>query len=176
MFWLKLVTNFIKILREGQTPAQVAGGFALGFILGLSPMMTLQGAVVWLIILVLDVNLSAATFSLAFFAMFAYIIDPLFHRLGYFLLVDIDGLKGLWTTLYNMPVAPLTRFNNTVVMGSFVAALILFFPVYIGMKKFVIVYRATLGVKIAKWKIYQAINRSSLLKWYRRVRSLGGAS
>src|SRR5512140_3791405 len=88
MFWLKLVTNFIKILREGQTPAQVAGGFALGSILGLSPMLTLQGLLVWLIILVLDVNLSAATFSLGLFALIAYIFDPIFHRLGYFLLAD----------------------------------------------------------------------------------------
>jgi uncharacterized protein (TIGR03546 family) len=175
MFWLKLVTNFIKILREGQTPAQVAGGFALGFILGLSPMFTLQGALVWLIILVLDVNLSAATFSLGLFALIAYIFDPIFHRFGYFLLVDIDGLKGLWTTLYNAPIAPLTRFNNTVVIGSFVCALILFVPVYFGMKKFVIAYRATLGVHVAKWKIYKIIDRSSLVQWYKRVRSLGGA-
>jgi len=174
MFWLKLVTNFIKILREGQTPAQVAGGFALGFILGLSPMFTLQGALVWLIILVLDVNLSAATFSLGLFALIAYIFDPLFHRLGYFLLVDINGLKGLWTTLYNAPIAPLTRFYNTVVMGSFISALLFFIPVYIGMKKFVITYRATLGVKVAQWKIYQIIDRSSLVQWYKRVRSLGG--
>jgi uncharacterized protein (TIGR03546 family) len=174
MFWLKLVINFIKILREGQTPAQVAGGFALGFILGLSPMFTLQGALVWLIILMLDVNLSAATFSLAFFALFAYIFDPLFHRLGYFMLVDINSLKGLWTTLYNAPIAPLTRFNNTLVMGSFISALILFVPVYFGMKKFVIAYRATIGVKVAQWKIYKIIDRSSLVQWYKRVRSLGG--
>ncbi len=174
MFWLKLVTNFIKILREGQTPAQVAGGFALGFILGLSPMFTLQGVLVWLIILMLDVNLSAATFSLGLFALIAYIFDPLFHRLGYFLLVDINGLKGLWTALYNAPIAPLTRFNNTVVMGSFITALLFFIPVYIGMKKFVIAYRATLGVKVAQWKIYHIIDRSSLVQWYKRVRSLGG--
>jgi hypothetical protein len=32
MFWLKFITNFIKILREGQTPAQVAGGFALDLV------------------------------------------------------------------------------------------------------------------------------------------------
>jgi uncharacterized protein (TIGR03546 family) len=174
MFWLKLVTNFIKILREGQTPAQVAGGFALGFILGLSPMFTLQGVLIWLIILVLDVNLSAATFSIGLFALIAYIFDPLFHRFGYFLLVDINGLKGLWTALYNAPIAPLTRFNNTVVMGSFITALILFIPVYIGMKKFVIAYRATIGVKVTRWKIYQIIDRSSLVQWYKRVRSLGG--
>ena len=173
MFWLKLVTNFIKILREGQTPAQVAGGFALGSILGLSPMLTLQGLLVWLIILVLDVNLSAATFSLGLFALIAYIFDPIFHRLGYFLLVDINGLKALWAALYNAPIAPLTRFNNTVVMGSFISALVLFTPLYFGMKKFVIAYRATLGVRMHKMKIYQIIDRSSLVRWYKRVRNLG---
>jgi uncharacterized protein (TIGR03546 family) len=173
MFWLKLVTNFIKILREGQTPAQVAGGFALGSILGLSPMLTLQGLLVWLIILMLDVNLSAATFSLGLFAFIAYIFDPIFHRIGYFLLVDIGSLQGLWTSLYNAPIAPLTRFNNTIVIGSFVCAAILFVPMYFGMKKFVIAYRATLGVRMHKMKIYQIIDRSSLVQWYKRVRNLG---
>ena len=173
MIWLKLVVNFIKILREGQTPAQVAGGFALGAIIGLSPMFTLQGALVWLIILILDVNLSAATFSLGLFALVAYIFDPLFHRFGYLLLVDAGSPKGLWTTLYNAPVAPLTRFNNTVVMGSFVSALILFTPIYFGMKKFVVAYRSTLGVRMQKLKIYQILNRSSLIQWYKRIRNMG---
>jgi hypothetical protein len=63
MFLLKLITNFIKILHEGQTLVQVAGGFALGSILGLFSMPTLQELLVWMIILVLDVNLSATTFS-----------------------------------------------------------------------------------------------------------------
>ncbi|MFH0991984.1 MAG: hypothetical protein V1799_18415 [bacterium] len=45
MFWLKIIKDFIKILRAGQTPAQIAGGFALGAIVGLSPMFTLQGLV-----------------------------------------------------------------------------------------------------------------------------------
>jgi uncharacterized protein (TIGR03546 family) len=172
MFWLKLVTNVISILREGQTPAQVAGGFALGAILGLSPMLTLQGVFVWLIILTLDVNLSAATLSLCVFSLIAYIIDPLFHRLGYFFLVDVGSLKGLWTLLYNAPIAPLTRFNNTVVMGSFVGALVLFLPIYVGMKKFVIAYRTTIGVHIEQWKIYQILKRNSLVQWYQRVRDM----
>jgi uncharacterized protein (TIGR03546 family) len=173
MFWLKLIANFIKILREGQTPAQVAGGFALGSILGLSPMLTLQGLLVWLIILVLDVNLSAATLSLLVFSLFAYIFDPLFHHLGYFLLVNTDGLKGIWTALYNAPIAPLTRFYNTVIMGSFVSALIFFPLVYFGMKKFVIAYRSTIGARIEKMKIYQVISRSWIVQTYQRIRGLG---
>lgn len=172
MFWIKLITNFISILREGQTPAQVAGGFALGAILGLSPMLTLQGVFVWLIILTLDVNLSAATLSIFVFSLIAYIIDPLFHRLGYFMLVDVASLKGLWTLLYNAPIAPLTRFNNTVVLGSFIGAVVLFLPIYIGMKKFVIAYRTTIGAHIERWKIYQILKRNTLVKWYQRVRDM----
>jgi hypothetical protein len=35
VFYLKFIRDFVNILRAGQTPAQVAGGFALGSILGL---------------------------------------------------------------------------------------------------------------------------------------------
>jgi uncharacterized protein (TIGR03546 family) len=173
MFWLKLVANFIKILREGQTPAQVAGGFALGSILGLSPMLTLQGLLVWLVILVLDVNLSAATLSLLVFSLVAFIFDPVFHHLGYFLLVDVESLKVVWTTLYNAPIAPMTRFYNTVVMGSFVSAVILFPLVYFGMKKFVVVYRTTVGARIEKMKIYQVVSKSWVVQTYQRIRRMG---
>ena len=122
MFYLKFIRDFVSILRAGQTPSQVAGGFALGSILGLSPMLTLQGALVWLILLALDVNFSAAGVAITFFSLFAFLLDPVFHWLGYQILVNVDALKGLWTWMYNAPIAPLTRFNNTVVMGSFVAA------------------------------------------------------
>jgi uncharacterized protein (TIGR03546 family) len=173
MFWLKLVSNFIKILREGQTPAQVAGGFALGSIVGLSPHFTLQMLLIWLIILVLDVNLSAATLSMLVFGLIAFIFDPIFHKLGYFLLVDVEGLKGVWTVMYNAPIAPLTRFNNTVIMGSFASALVLFIPIYIGMKKFVIAYRSTVGKRIEKMKIYQVISKSWIVQTYQRIRNMG---
>jgi uncharacterized protein (TIGR03546 family) len=174
MFWLKLIRDFIGILREGQTPAQVAGGFALGSILGLSPMLTLQGLVVWLIILVLDVNLSSAFVALTVFSLFAFLLDPVFHWCGFQILVHIDALKSFWTILYNAPIAPLTRFNNTVVMGSFVCALALFLPVYFGMKKFVVSYRTTIGARIEKIKLYQIIKRSALVQWYQKLRDLKG--
>ena len=174
MFYLKFIRDFVNILRAGQTPAQVAGGFALGTILGLSPMLTLQGALVWLILLVLDVNFSAAGVAMTLFSLLAFLLDPLFHWLGYQILVNVDALKGVWTWLYNAPVAPLTRFNNTVVMGSFVAALLLFVPVYAGMKQFVVAYRTHIHARFEKWKIYQLLDRSSLLKWYRRIRDLKG--
>jgi len=173
MFWLQLLKNFIQILRSGQTPRQVAGGFALGAAVGLMPFLTLQGLLLWLVILILDVNLSAALLSATLFALIAYILDPLLHALGYFFLTDIPSLHTLWTFLYNAPIAPLTRFNNTVVMGSFLCSLILFLPIYFGMKRFVLAYRAHVGAKIEKWKIYQLISTSAPVRWYEKIKNLG---
>jgi uncharacterized protein (TIGR03546 family) len=174
MFWLKLVKDFIAIFREGQSPRQVAGGFALGSIVGFSPHLTLQGLLLWLVILVLDVNLSAALLAFSCCGLIAYLIDPLFHWLGYQILVNIDSLHSLWTNLYNAPIAPLTRFNNTVVMGSFIAGLILALPIYFGMKHLVVAYRKHIGARVEQWKIYKALNHSTVVQWYRRIRDLKG--
>ena len=174
MFWLKFVRDFIKVLSAGQTPRQIAWGFALGSIIGLSPMFTLQGLLIWLIILILDVNLSAALVAVTFFKIIAYLVDPAFHSLGFYLLTQIESLKGFYTKLYNAPLAPLTRFNNTVVIGSLVAALILMTPVYFGMKLFVIQYRAKIHDNLKKMKIYQLIDQSKFVNYYKKIRDFGG--
>ena len=174
MFWLTIVRDFLKLLRAGQDPRQIAGGFALGSILGLSPMLTLQGVLIWVVILIFNVNISAALLAITICSLIAYLFDPLFHWLGYVLLVNVDALHGLWTWLYNAPIAPLTRFNNTVVMGSLVIALALLAPIYFGMQRFVLAYRTHVGEKIEKWKIYQIISKSSLVKLYQRIRDLKG--
>jgi uncharacterized protein (TIGR03546 family) len=172
MFWLKILKDFVAILREGQTPRQVAGGFMLGSIVGFSPHLTLQGVVVWLIILLLDVNLAAALLAFTLCGLCAFLLDPAFHWLGYQLLTNIDGLRPFWTMLYNAPVAPLTRFNNTVVMGSFVCAFVLAVPIYFGFKRLVIAYRKTIGARLEKTKLYRAIRHSSLVEWYMKIRNL----
>jgi uncharacterized protein (TIGR03546 family) len=173
MFWLQIVSTFIKVLRAGQTPRQIAGGFALGSIVGLSPMFTLQGLAVWLIILLLNVNLSAAILSFTVFSLLAYLFDPAFHWLGYQLLVNIEGLQALWTTLYNASIAPLTRFNNTVVMGSFVAAVVLLPATFWGMNRFVIAYRSHIGAKVEQWKVYQIVSKNVVVRWYNRIKNFG---
>jgi uncharacterized protein (TIGR03546 family) len=174
MFWLKIIKDFIKIFREGQSPAQIAGGFALGSILGLSPIFTLQGLILWILIALLNVNLGAVFLSLTVFSLIAYLFDPFFHWLGFQILTEIDWLKDFWTTLYNAPVAPLTNFNNTVVMGSFITAIILALPIYFGMNKLIIQYRKHLHTKIEKIKIYQVLRQSSLVKLYTKLRDFGG--
>jgi len=170
MFSLQLVSNFIKVLRAGRTPKQIAGGFMLGVLAGFSPLLTLQGIALWLIILTLDVNLSAVLLAFTLSALVVYLLDPLFHEFGYFLLVNLDALRPFWIALYNAPFAPLTRFNNTLVLGSLVGGIVLSPGVYFGIKNFVVAYRTHLGSRIEKWKIYQVLSKNAFVKWYQKIR------
>ncbi|KAA3620124.1 MAG: TIGR03546 family protein [Calditrichaeota bacterium] len=173
MFWLKFIAKFLKALRAGDTPGQVSAGFSLGFAIGLMPFFTLHGLFFWLLLLLFNVNLAAGFVGIMLTSLIAWFFDPLFHDLGFLLLVQIPALQGLWESLYNLPIAPLTKFYNTVVLGSLVSALLFLYPIYIAMKKFIVYYRNTLEPRIQKWKIVQLIKGSSLYKWIDKLQRIG---
>ncbi|MBN1153394.1 TIGR03546 family protein [candidate division KSB1 bacterium] len=174
MFWLKIISNFIKAFRSGEKPWQIAAGFGVGFIIGLLPSLTLQGVLLFCLLIFFNINMAAGTLGLILSNIIAYPLDPIFHDIGFFILTGIPALENIWTSLYNMPIAPLTKFNNTVVMGSFVAGLILYWPVFWGMKKLVVLYRSGMEQRINKLKIVQIIKGSKLVQLYFKIRDLGG--
>ncbi|MDZ7337130.1 MAG: TIGR03546 family protein [candidate division KSB1 bacterium] len=171
---LSLVSKVVKVLRSADSPAQVGWGFALGAIPGLTPFWALHNILVILLICILNVNISAAFLGWGLFSLFAYLLDPLFDLLGYQILVNIPSLQPLWTWLYNVPIAPLTRFNNTVVMGSLVVALVMLVPNYAWFRWFVRRFRESWGEKIGNWKVARALRGSSIVQLYLKIRDFGG--
>ncbi|MBD3272078.1 MAG: TIGR03546 family protein [Elusimicrobia bacterium] len=170
MIFLKLIQKFIKLLNSDADPGQMAGGFVLGSIIGLTPFFSLHNLGIWILIFLLKVNVGAAFLGLALFSIIGLFLDPFADAVGYYVLADIPALHPFWTSLYNMPVVPLFRFNNTIVMGSFIIALILSLPLLIGMKKFVVVYREKLKTRFEKFKIFQILKASKLYQWYNKIR------
>lgn len=173
MFGIEILAKLIRILRSAATPAQISGGFILGMIIGLTPLMSLHNLIVFILIVILNVNVGMALFSFAVFSALAYIFDPLFHQFGFFILVDLTNLRTLWTALYNYPIIALSKFNNTVVMGSLISSLLLLFPVYFYAKKGVIWYRENIDTRMQKWKIVKIVKGSKLYDIYQKIRSLG---
>jgi uncharacterized protein (TIGR03546 family) len=90
------------------------------------------------------------------------------------LLIDVGALVGLWTALYNAPLMPFTRFNNSVVLGSLIVSLILFYPVYSAGRLMIVKYRETFMEHFNRWKVIQVLKASSLYRWYTRYSALGG--
>lgn len=173
MFGIEILAKLVKILRSAASPNQIAAGFVIGMVIGLTPFWTLHNMILIVILIIVNVNIGTAIFSFILFSAFAYLADPLFHNLGYFLLVDMESLKNLWTFLYNTPLVALSRYNNTVVIGSLVAALILSIPMFFLAKTGVIYYRENIDKKMQKWKIVQAVKGSKIYSFYEKIRNLG---
>jgi uncharacterized protein (TIGR03546 family) len=173
MFFLKVISKLLKALRSADSPRQIAWGFALGAIPGLTPFWSLHNLIIVALIIILKVNISAALLAWMLFSFFAWLLDPLFHALGFAVLVKISFLESIWTSLYNAPVAPFTRFNNTVLMGSLVCSLILLVPNYWLFKGFVLRYRESWDQKIQKWRIVQILKGSKIVRLYVKLKDMG---
>ena len=76
--------------------------------------------------------------------------------------------------MYNAPLIPFTRFNNTVVMGAGVLAIILSPVVFVLAKKLVEKYREQVVERIKNTKAWKALKATSLYKWYYKYNSLYG--
>src|SRR5438876_797478 len=60
MLLLKLLQSLVKALHSEGTPGQVAAGIALGSILGLTPLVNLHNALVFGLIIILNVSFPGA--------------------------------------------------------------------------------------------------------------------
>ena len=166
---LKLIQSIIKTLHSDGTPGQVAAGIALGAVLGLTPLMNVHNLVVFSFIVLLNVSFGGGMLGWALFVPLGFLLDPVFHRIGESLLTT-PSLRPLWTTWYNTPLVPYTNFNNTVVLGSVVAWLVLAIPIYFGAKVGVARYRATIGERVRQSKLYKALTASQVYNWYKLFR------
>jgi uncharacterized protein (TIGR03546 family) len=171
---IQQIIGLIRIIHSETDPRQISLGFALGMIPGLTPLTSLHNLLVLLAILFFRVNIGAAMLSWGVFKILAYALDPLFHQIGLFLLTGVAFLQGLWTTLYNAPLVPYTRFNNSIVMGGLVFSLFAFYPVYWGGRFMVVKYRETLMERFNRLRIVQVFRASDLYKWYSRYSKLRG--
>lgn len=172
MFGLEILAKLFKILRAEDTPNQVAAGFMLGTVIGLTPFLTLHNFVIIFLIAILKVNIGASVFAFVIFSGFAYLFDPIFHDLGYFLLVDLTSMKDIYTSLYNLPIFALSRYNNTVVIGSLAVSILLLIPNFLFMKYFVKYYREKIDPKLQKLKIVQIVRGSTFYRLYEKIRGV----
>jgi uncharacterized protein (TIGR03546 family) len=167
---LKLVQSLIKTLHSEGTPGQVAAGMALGSALGLTPLVNVHNLLIAALILILNVSVGGAMLGWALFLPLGFALDPVFDQIGHQLLLETPALTPMWTTWFNTPVLPYTNFNNTIVLGSFVAWLALAVPIYFAARYGVARYRTTLGERVRRSRFYNAVTASkayNVYTWFR---------
>lgn len=153
---LKWIANFFKALNANQNPAEIAHAFALGVMLGLMP----KNNALWYLILVffmfVRINKPAYLLTLLVVSYFAWMLDPIFGTIGYAVLT-LKPLEGLFGFLVDVPFVGFTKFNNTIVMGSFLFSLVLYIPLFFLGIFFVKFWRAKVAPSFIKSPFYKAV-------------------
>jgi uncharacterized protein (TIGR03546 family) len=167
---LKLLQSLAKTLHSEGTPTQIGLGVALGAALGLTPIGNAHNLVVLVLLAVLNVSFAAGMLAWAVFVPVGFMLDPLFNRVGHWLLIDATSLRPLWTAWDNTPVLALANFNNTVVLGSVVVWLALFVPICLASRVAVVRYRSTVGERIRNSHFYKVLSASQAYNVYRWFR------
>lgn len=169
---LKTLANLLRVLNSETHPGQISLAFCLAMVAGLTPLWSLHNLFVLLLVLLIRVNLSAFLLGLAFFSGVAYLLDPLFHRIGLAVLTA-GPLDGLWTALYNSAWWRLERFNNSIVMGSLVASLLAFVPLYVVSNVAIRRYRDHVLVWVERTYVMQVLKASKFYNLYQSASGWG---
>lgn len=170
-FLLKQIFAFLKLINSDTGENQVAAGIACGLILGFAPVFSLQTVLVIFLLFFFRIQIGAATVAAFFFKFIAWLIDPVANQVGMSIL-EMKALEDTFTTLYNMPIVPLTRFYNSIVMGSGIISIALAPFVFIGSKLAIKKYRATVVARIKETKFFKALKATAIYNWYTKYEEL----
>ena len=171
MYWIvKLLQSLAKALNSEGTPGQVAAGIAMGACIGLTPMMSLHNLLIVGVILFFRVSVPGAMLGWLLFTPLGFVLDPVFDRIGNWLIADAAALRELWITLYNTPVVALGNPTNTIVVGSFVFWLVAAVPIFFATRVAIARYRETIYARYKDHRFFKALRASKLYGAYRLFR------
>jgi uncharacterized protein (TIGR03546 family) len=172
---IQSIIKVLKVLNSETHPYQISLGLCFSVVVAFTPKFSLHNLVIYFLILFFRINLSAFLLGGFLFSGVGYLLDPLFHKIGLAALTA-PGLERLWTAFYNATMWRVEEFNNTVVMGSLISALVLFVPLYFLFNGTVVYYRKHIYARVQKLKIIQAIKGNDLYRRYESLKDWGGLS
>lgn len=160
---LKRLVGLLMALNSNAKASQLAAGFACGLLLAIVPSANLLWFIIFAITFFLKIHRGMQLLIIALFKLIAPLAAVYLDRLGYAVLT-FEPLQGFFTSLYNMPLAPFTRFNTTLVTGGLSAGLLLWLPVFLLILLLVKVYRAKLAPLWANSKLARHLKKLPLLQ------------
>ncbi len=143
----KKSTAWGKILSEHRTPQAIAAGASFGIVLGLIPKDNLVALGLLIAIALLPVHhLIACTFAIIGLLLSPW-TDPWVHAVGKQFL-SIPFIGSLISSLYQWPLIPWMRLENTLVAGGLLVGFSLWIPHYLIAKRLLLrAARTELGLE-----------------------------
>ncbi len=163
-----MIRQIIKVfsaLNSNAKPWQLSLGVSFGAIIGLTPTVSLHNLALLFLAFIINMNIGIMFLSFIVFSGFAYLLDPVFHDLGYTLLKS-DSLLGVWESVFSCPIALVANLNNSIVMGSLVVSVVLAVPLFFIFNIFIEKYRDKLQVYMEKFPIFKSMK---ILRVYQTI-------
>ena len=167
---IRYIVKMFRALNANANPGEIAHAFSIALLLAFLPKNNLLWYILFIFFLFVRINKGAYFLLLILFSMFASAFDPIFNTVGYKILT-LPALEGFFGTLIEIPFVGFTRFNNTIVMGSFICGLILYIPVYIAGRAFVKVWRTVIASRIRQNPVMKAFYKLPLVDKFRNLAS-----
>ena len=152
---VRTIARLIAVLNSNGRPFEVGAGIACGLLLALVPGRSALFLAILIIIFFVKINLGMTIAFYLLFALLAPVVDGVLDALGYWILTR-PALESLFSRLEHTPIVPITRFSNTIVMGGFVAGVLLWGPVAFLSVVLVNLYRHHSHARIAGSKLVKA--------------------
>lgn len=150
------ILKVFKALNSNARPWQLSLGVCFGAVLGLTPVLSLHNLVLLFLAFIINLNIGIMLLSFVLFSGIAYILDPLFHSVGYAVLKS-DALSGFWVDFFSCPIALLGNLNNSIVMGSLIISIALMIPLFFFFNLVVVKYREKIQTYMEKFPIFRSL-------------------
>jgi uncharacterized protein (TIGR03546 family) len=163
-----ILAKLFKALNSDSSPWQLAFGFALGMVMGLTPILGLHSVLLLFSVLFFRVNVTGFLISWAAFSILTVPLSMMLSNLGEALLLNAE-MQSFWTALYSSYFGQLSQFYHTLTLGSLLVSVILFPFVLIGSKKLIEQYRQRFMQWVNQWRIVQLIKGTNFYQLYRAI-------
>jgi uncharacterized protein (TIGR03546 family) len=165
-----ILAKLFKALNSDSSPWQLAIGFALGMVMGLTPLLGLHSLLLLFVVLFFRVNITGFLVSWGAFSVLAIPLSMMLSNVGEWFLLN-EGLQSVWTALYNSYAGQLSQFYHTLTLGSLLASAVIFPFMLIGSKKLIEQYRQRFMQWVNQWRIVQFIKGTNFYQLYQAIGS-----
>jgi uncharacterized protein (TIGR03546 family) len=162
---LTLLVKLLAALNSESSARQISLAITLGFMMGVSPLLSLHNAVLLFMVLVIRVHLASFTLALGIFSGLGYLFSGAVVSVGESLLTA-PTLQDTFTAAYQYDWFKLAHLHHTYTLGALVVGLILAVPVYFLSLTLVVKYRDHVKTFFEKLRIVKALKASKFYQLY----------
>jgi len=172
---LTLLAKLLNALNSESSTRQISLAIAIGFIVGLSPLLTLHNIVLLFLVLFLRVNIGGFILAMGFFKGLSYLLSSTIVSVGESLL-SAEPLQSLFNILYQFSIFKLAHLHHTYTLGALVLGCLFAIPLYFFCNILIEKYRLHVKAFFDKFRIVKALKASKFYSVYCQVSGQGGIS